>query len=115
MGFSRKYDRAIMESEEGKRLYTYWYKTVSKNTDSPEFLTFIGFYKWAMDSGYSAEANLFRLNANEPYNPDNCVWDAKRKTVRVDQEFMKKWDDAVNRIRQHYGMEPIYSTGAQYD
>lgn len=112
MGFSRKYDRAITESEDGKRLYAYWYQKVNKNTDCQEFATYPGFYNWAMENGYTVGAKLFRRDPKGPFNPDNCVWIyAKEKTIHsYDTDFAKKWDEAVNRIRRYYGMEPIHSS-----
>ena len=110
MGFTRKYERAIMESEEGKRLYDHWQKKVSKNTDDPEFSTFPGFYKWAMESGFSIGAQLYRRDPKGPFNPDNCVWITGEKCVRSsDPEFEMRWNTTVNRIRRYYGMEPFRS------
>lgn len=111
MGFARKYDRAITESEDGQRLYAYWLQTVKKNTDSPEFQTYPGFYKWSMDAGYSADASLFRRDAKAPYSPENCAWiGGEKKVTHRDFVFEQKWDETVNRIRRYYGMEPIHST-----
>ena len=108
MGFDRKYEREIIESEEGQRLYQHWQKKVKKNTDSPEFTTFQGFYKWAMESGFVIGANLYRRNAEEPYTPDNCVWIVGEKRFNTrDAEFEKRWNNTVNRIRRYYGMEPF--------
>lgn len=108
MGFTRKHEREIMESEEGQSLYERWRSKVRDNTDSPEFATFQGFYEWAMESGFSIGAQLHRRQADEPYNPDNCVWIAKEKRFRTrDVEFEMKWNNTVNRIRRYYGLEPF--------
>lgn len=108
MAFERKYDREIIESEEGQRLYVYWQTKVSKNTDSPEFMTFPGFYNWAMENGYTVGAKLHRRDPKDPFNPDNCVWIAGEKDLtRFYPEFELKWNKTVNRIRVHYGMEPF--------
>ena len=106
MGFTRKYDREIMESEEGKRLYVHWQQKVSKNTDDPEFATFMGFYNWSMEAGFVVGALLFRRNPDEPYSTDNCVWCTKEKDMkRFYPEFELKWNKTVNRIRKHFGLE----------
>ena len=108
MAFTRKYDREIMESEEGTRLYVHWQGKVSKNTDDPEFATFLGFYKWAMESGFAIGAQLYRRDPKAPYSSDNCVWIAGEKRIRSEYlEFEKRWNDTVNRIRRYYGMEPF--------
>jgi hypothetical protein len=117
MGFSRKYDRSITESEEGKRLYVYWYKKVHRYTDSPEFQTYPGFYTWAMEAGYTPGAKLIRYNPGEPFSPDNCTWIPLKypNSARRDPEREKQWDDVVNRIRIHYGLEPIHSTPTEVE
>lgn len=108
MGFTRKHEREIMESEEGKSLYARWSKYISKNNDSPEFATFSGFYKWAMESGFTLEAQLYRRNPKGPFSPDNCVWLTGEKCIRSDlAEFEMRWNNTVNRIRRYYGMEPL--------
>lgn len=108
MGFTRKYEREIMESEEGKRLYEHWQRKVSKNTDSPEFAAFLGFYKWAMEAGFSIGAQLYRRDPKAPFSPDNCVWICGEKRFHTrDVEFEMRWNNTVNRIRRYYGMEPL--------
>lgn len=121
MGMPSTYDPKMRKTEIGSRLYTYW-KKARYDTDSEEFVNFPGFYKWATQNGYTLGAKLFRYDTDEPYNPDNCFWVARSEwvgaTQTVRQEYvdtrdrlwMKKWDDTVNRIRLHYGMEPICST-----
>lgn len=102
------YDAQLRETEHGSRLYEYW-KRVKRDTDSPEFETFTGFFKWAQEAGYSLGAKLLRRDGREPYNPDNCVWvyhEEKPKEER-DPEREALWDKTVNRIRLHFGMEPI--------
>ena len=108
MGFTRKYESEILKSEEGKSLYARWSKYISKNNDGQEFATFPGFYKWAMEAGYTPEASLYRLDPKAPYSADNCHWITAEKCIRSDYvEFEKKWNATVNRIRRYYGMEPL--------
>ena len=104
-----KYDPRLRETDHGRRLYTYW-KKVRLNTDSAEFETFDGFYKWAQDAGYSVGSKLIRLDARAPFNPDNCVWiyhEQKEEKAERDPNWERIWDETVNRIRLHYGMEPV--------
>ena len=95
----------------GQRLYAYWLR-MRKADISEEFADYSGFYKWSMEAGYQEGYKLFRHNADEPFGPDNCVWVPKKTEYRVcrDQQWEQLWDETVNRIRQHYGMEPIHST-----
>ena len=108
------YDPQLRKTEHGSKLYAYW-KKISHDTDSPEFGKFPDFHNWAMQNGYTLGARLFRYDPDEPYNPDNCFWVAKGGSAKEqtythrDAEREKEWDEVVNRIRLHYGMEPIHS------
>lgn len=35
---------------------------------------FLSFYTWAMNSGYSPELSIDRINGTKGYSPDNCRW-----------------------------------------
>ena len=104
-------NREMMDSDHGKRLYAYW-KRILWDTDSPEFETYPGFYKWAMEAGYTSGANLLRRDGRAPYSPDNCVWIFREEgpAPMRDKERETLWDETVNRIRVHFGMEPIHSS-----
>lgn len=39
-----------------------------------EWKTFEKFHDWAMDSGYTEELTIDRINNDAGYNPDNCRW-----------------------------------------
>lgn len=109
------YDPQMRHTEHGSRLYAYW-KKVKQNTDSPKFETYPGFFKWAMSNGYTVGAKLCKYEPDEPHSPDNCFWVAREdwKIGDADEQRNRarerKWDAAVNRIRLHYGMEPIHSS-----
>ena len=109
-----KYDPIMTTGEHGRRLYPAW-KRIKGKTDAPEFKEYPGFYKWAMENGYTIGAMLYRRNPDGPYSSENCFWvsrstkTAEEKRVSRDEEWEKLWDDTVNRIRRHYGMDPIYS------
>ena len=109
------YAPELRESEHGRRLYRYW-KIVRHETDSQDFVEYPDFFKWAMANGYTLGAKLLRYAAEEPYSPDNCFWVARSEPVNEgaenhrDREWEQKWDEAVNRIRTHFGMEPIHSS-----
>ena len=105
------YDPELREGEHGRRLYAYW-KRVKIDTDSPEFLDYSLFYKWAIDNGYRVGAKLAREDLTKPYSPENCFWFCRKDHDYMprDPEFEYLWDDTVNRIRRHFGMEPIHSS-----
>lgn len=110
------YDPQMRKTANGRRIYYYWCKKVLHNTDSKKFEEFPGFYKWAMSNGYTIGAKLFRYDPDEPFSPENCFWGSSgdsevcEKLIARDQTLEQKWDEAVNRIRLYFGMEPIHST-----
>ena len=113
------YDPEMRKTEHGRRLYAYW-RRIQHDTDDPEFVEFPGFYKWAMANGYTVGAKLMRHDEDEPFASDNCYWiphdewygrghgDSPTKDRDLARE--REWDKVVNRIRRHYGMEPIHSS-----
>lgn len=106
-----KYDQEMRDGEHGRRLYAFW-KRVKLDTNAPEFLDYVLFYKWAMDNGYRVGARLVKQDESAPYSPDNCFWycrNVETSNAR-DTEFELLWDDTVNRIRRHFGMPPIHSS-----
>lgn len=112
------YPSEMRTTEHGSRIYAYWRK-IHRTDVSPEFAAYPDFYKWAMANGYSIGAKLFRHEIGRPYSPENCFWVPRSEWVdekwepRRDRDMEQKWDDTVNRIRVHYGMEPIHSSEVQ--
>ncbi len=112
------YDPEMRFTEHGSRIYSYW-KKVRRNTDYPEFTKFPVFLNWAMSNGYTLGAKLFRRDNAKPFTPENCYWLSSAEwrgkdhgdgeTLTYNLKWMRKWDETVNRIREHFGMEPIYS------
>ena len=111
------YDPEMRTSYHGRRLYHYW-KKIKGETNSKEFMEYPGFFKWAMQNGYTIGAKLFRYD-DEPFSPTNCYWvskDAnadKKAAPKRDYERERKWNETVNRIRLHYGLEPLEQEGDQ--
>lgn len=108
--FDSQSAKQIRNTEGGSRLYERW-KRIKRKEHSKEFDTFLGFYKWSMKAGYSPGLRLLVADQNKPYSPDNCSW-SPPETVRPvygeeGREWIAKWNEAVNRIRVHYGMEPL--------
>lgn len=112
------YDPQLRKTEHGSRLYAYW-KRIHRDSDSPEFQTFPSFFNWAMSNEYTLGAKLMKYDEFEPFGPDNCFWLAKCECVGIGHglgatidrnlTWERKWDETVNRIREHFGMEPIHS------
>lgn len=118
------HDPQIRYSEQGKRLYEFW-KRIRRKVHSPVFEHFGVFYHWSMANGYTDGARLHRFDKNGPYSPANCYWlpvgdvegtkeppakSEQPSAYYLDPTWMWKWDETVNRIRLHYGMEPIHSS-----
>lgn len=110
------YNPELRKTEHGSQLYSYWRKIRVKGV-CPEFVEFPGFYKWAMENEYTVGAKLFRYEEDEPFSPDNCFWVPHEEWVNKPVETERhpkreqEWDEVVNRIREHYGMDPIFSSG----
>lgn len=109
------YDPELRQTDHGRRLYSLW-KRLRKSAYTQDFEQYPDFFKWAMASGYTIGAKLFRYNAEEPFSPGNCFWGHRvdqtvmEKELRRKPDWEKSWDATVNRIRVHYGMEPIHSS-----
>ena len=115
MGFKAKYAPEMRQTEHGSRLYAYWKRIRGKGI-SQAFEKFTDFYQWSMKNGYTIGAKLYKHEPDEPYDPDNCFWVPRSEWVENqtptsrDRAFEEKWDKTVNRIRNYYGMELIYSS-----
>lgn len=64
---------------------------------------FMNFYNWAMDSGYTEELTLERIDNNGNYCPENCTWitiqeQAKNKDNTGIVESCKRRTRAVKQI-----------------
>lgn len=91
-----------------KQLYQKW-RRVRKLGCCDEWLDFDQFLKWAKKSGFAADGCLKRHNNSKPYSPRNCYWleCAKTNPSYAKDEFCERWNNTVNRIRDHYGMAPL--------
>ena len=113
------YDPEMRKTDHGRRLYGYW-KKVHRYTEAPEFKKFSDFFGWAMSNGYIVGAKLLRYDETQPFSPENCFWARRDECVGIgygkgdtlyrNLTWEQKWDEAVNRIRVHFGMEPIHSS-----
>lgn len=115
----RKYDEAMKQHPAFYPLYAMWLKRVRGNS-CPEFTDFVYFFKWAVENGYDDRGHLVLIDGDKPYSPSNCLWKrAKgrdRKFIMPEEEareWVRKWNSIVNRIRKHYGMEPLPGTGGR--
>lgn len=103
-----KYDKKFMESDVGKLLYAKWARIRRTGCCHEWADDFMAFVKWSMDSGFKEGSTLKRYDKNEVYKPHNCYWAVYYQTTNVIYKataFCYKWNKAVNRIREHYGME----------
>ena len=103
------YDKNLKETPEFQFLYSKW-RWLRKQPNSEDFKTFLIFYEWSMENGYIAGAKFERRDESKPFSPDNCLWvyrETKKAYSEEEKEWIKLWDKMVNRIRKHYGMQPI--------
>lgn len=113
-----KYDNDFMQSTIGKALYYKWFRIKAIGCCREWQDDFLAFASWCLDSGYKEGATLKRYDARQVYSPRNCYWAIKRETPTEPQKkyeypsyndgaFQALWNKTVNRIREHYGMEPV--------
>lgn len=49
---------------------------------SNEWMEFLGFYKWSVQSGYKDGLTIERIDVNDGYFPHNCKWIENKKQAR---------------------------------
>jgi hypothetical protein len=101
------YDPELRKSEHGARLYEYWRRIRRPGPIDPAFAQYIDFYNWAMDAGYELGSWLRRYDDQLPYGPDNCYWEPRDGEPLWAEEWRKKWDDTVNKLRGQFGLPPL--------
>lgn len=99
-------DPEFKQSQDYRALYNKW-RLMKKKGMCKEWEDAAVFMDWALDNGYSTfGCTLKQINPAKPYSPTNCrfIVDLEKKVVN---DFVNGWNIAVNRIREHYGMEPF--------
>ena len=89
----------------------YVYRKIKGSAFSVEFESLDDFYNWSIESGWEYGKKLLRLNSNEGYTRENCIWiDAEyaQRYDRRDYFSIDKWDETVARIRECLKNLPPY-------
>jgi len=107
----------------GTNLYSRWEGIIQRvsNPKSPvykhyggrgiticeEWKSFIDFYNWAINNGYSKELEIDRINGDGNYDPSNCRWvDKSTNRGNVPQrQRNKKPNWGILKIRDKYTIQ----------
>lgn len=106
------YDKDIKETLEWQSLYNR-YCSKCKNIPYKQIApTFQEFYDWSMLNGFVMGARLVRYDDSKPYSRDNCHWLPPKDRIpdikgAAREAAIAKWNETVNRIRIHYGLDPF--------
>ena len=100
-----KHDQEFMKSKEGKSLYARWRNIRYQRCE--EWDDFSKFAEWALNNGFSMDAQLKRHDNRVEYKPGNCYFHEPVSEYAIDDDCIKRWNDTVNKIRVHFGMKPL--------
>lgn len=87
----------------------YTYGRIKGSAFSVEFESLADFFEWSIESGWEYGKKLRRLNSNEGYSRENCIWmDAEyaKRYDRRDYFSIDKFDETVARIREYLKNPP---------
>ncbi len=112
-------NRLLKHGGAGTRIYNIWKLMRSRcnNHNRPRFHRWGGrgitifhewndfniFKKWALESGYSDNLEIDRINNNDSYTPTNCQWITKSKHSRkshidTPQGLKNRYRDKLGRL-----------------
>ena len=103
-----KYNQKFMRSDIGIALYNKWNYALRCGV-CDEWEDFNAFCVWALTNEYEYGKTLVRTDKLKPYGPENCHWaeDNADNKGFAKTEWIKKWNETVNRFRVANGMEPF--------
>lgn len=77
---------SIIHGMTGTKIHNKWLSLIDRENVCNEWkYNFMNFYDWAMSHGYKDDLFLCRVELNEGFNPDNCVWMTKKEYIRKNQ------------------------------
>jgi hypothetical protein len=75
------------------------------------WLTFIGFYNWAKNSGYKQNLTIDRIDNNKGYYPDNCRWSTVTEQNRNKSNLVKYKGEFAAQASVRLGGKPCLIYG----
>lgn len=92
----------------GTKIHNKWLSLIDRENVCDEWkYNFMNFYDWAMYHGYKDNLFLCRVELNEGFNPDNCVWMTKKEYIRKNQSKLYTYDGKTMTLpewSEHYGI-----------
>ena len=89
-------------------LYRRW-KRIKKIGCCEEWHDLEEWLNWCLVSGYDENSQLFKIDAEKEYSPENCYWRSinVRPLDAEDIKFANSWNKTVNSIRLKLGRDPL--------
>lgn len=100
-----KHDQEFLKTPEGNSLYSRWRNI--RHRRCKEWGDFSKFAEWALSNGFTKDLQIKRYDNEGEYSPDNCYLYESPNEYILQADWCKKWNETVNRIRAHYGLEPV--------
>lgn len=93
----------------------YVYTTIKGQKFPVEFKDFDDFFEWSKESGWDYGKKLRRLDHNNGYSRENCIWMDTEKTYKIDRmnKLARQWDEFINRVRENLKNLPPYDPAKQ--
>lgn len=102
-----KYPYEFYQTPEGKSIYHKWCNNAKDRCK--EWDDFSTFCEWCLNhKNFTLTAHLRKHVNDRPHSPENSYFkEPVTRGEHTESELIQRWNDTVNKIRKHYGLEPL--------